>query len=401
MNKVLSSLFVIGAFFGAITSANAIHVAAESVSRAWGYDRNTNVETLGTYGDFIIDGSLTRQSVGTWSDEGAIVAVIATQVNEHGGYFCPYQIQCANKRKNTHSWTLYYQPNGFNASKCAWLCEAGYSGSGCQKAYHVDTSMETVDVIKNLRNGITRKTSGKDQDNYEGNVTGFNTWYKLVHTNANDFGEQDVILGAVKFLDHGIIAAPVLVGCDWDNWKDVTSWVGKVGLMSNTQKLLCKQGYRPNKTNSDCELATQDVLEKDNPVFCGNFPESGYNANLHRLVKKTDDNCNIYVCKDPNKAFPEAGKTDECVDCATSIRGGPSSHDGTCVVCSQLGEYFDVNSGDCKPAEAFTHLDLQFGRGMSKGDYENSVREQCWTMGSPDEYKKCVYGTKKSSEMKK
>ena len=91
---------------------------------AWGYTGDQNPQ--GSVGELILDGCLgksCRKSSFTNSsnDEGAIAVVIAEQINEHGGYFCPYQLQCRNKRKNKFTWTEYFYPNGFSRSKCAWL----------------------------------------------------------------------------------------------------------------------------------------------------------------------------------------------------------------------------------------------------------------------------------------
>ncbi len=377
------------------TSAGwAINHVDSNMATAWGYSGQKDVNSMGSAGEFIIDGSLGFVSKGSYGDEGAIVAVVAEQITEHGGFFCPYQIQCANARKNHWSWTLYHRPNGWQDSKCVWLCEKGYSGPGCEKMFSVETT-DVGDVISSLRSGITKKTSGGRISNYESNIYGFNTWNYYWYAGVwNDHGEQDIILGAVKFLKNGILAAPVQVGCQWDGWKGIDSWVQRADLVSNTRKLLCKQGYLPNDTNTDCVPATAEAIEDINPVFCGNFPESGYNSSLHVKRKDKERNCYIYVCRDQTKAFPAAGKTDECQDCATSIKGGPNPNDGTCVVCNQTGQYFDVKTGVCKTAIGYSHLDLQYGKSRNKVSYKNNVDGQCWAKTSPDEYKECVTGKK-------
>lgn len=397
MKKYLCGLV----FFATLgTSAGwAINHVDGSLATAWGYSGKTDINSMGGAGEFIIDGSLAFASKGTYGDEGAIVAVIAEQIVAHGGYFCPYQIQCANKRKNKFSWTLYHHPNGWaEGSKCAWLCEKGYSGPGCEPQYYPETT-DVGDVISNLRNGITLVKSGGRISNYEGNIYGFKTWnYYWYPGQYDDHGEHDVILGAIKFLENGILAAPVQVGCHWNSWKGINSWVQRADLASNMRKLLCKQGYIPNDTNTDCVLATADVLEDLNPVFCGNFPESGYDSALHILRKDEARNCHIYVCRDTTKAFPAAGKTDECQDCATSIKGGPNPKDGVCVVCNQTGQYFDVKTGECKTAAGYSQLDLKYGKNKNQTSYRNDPLGQCWTKASPDEYKECVTGKKVSQD---
>ena len=68
----------------------------DKYAKAWGLDENPEMTTA--VGDFIIDGALKMGgSSGTYGDEWGLVALVAEQAVENGGYFCPYQLQCANK----------------------------------------------------------------------------------------------------------------------------------------------------------------------------------------------------------------------------------------------------------------------------------------------------------------
>ncbi len=390
--KRIGQFFVVGLLCVATqTSAYAISVVSDALSAKWGYTKATSITSAGGRGEFIIDGYLSLGSRGSHGDEGAIVGVIAQQIVEHGGWFCPYHIQCGNGKRNQLSWLLYYRPYGYADSKCAWLCEKGYSGPNCEKQYTEDGSKKNVNVISNMRSGIARWQEGGNRSDLSGQVQGFYSWeYHFKPTAKNDRGEHNVLLGVVDFLKNGVKVAPVQVGCQWNNWRYIDSWVQRADAMTTKYTLLCKQGFQPNATNTDCEYATADMLEDINPIFCGNFPEEYYKPELHRLKKNEEAGCYIYLCKDPTKAFTALGKVDVCEDCATSIRGGPSLVDGTCVVCNRPGQYFDANSSTCKSAQGYSSQDLQYGKGQGKGSYKNDIYGQCWTKTSPADYRICV-----------
>ncbi|HOY47288.1 MAG TPA: hypothetical protein PLZ05_01640, partial [Alphaproteobacteria bacterium] len=48
----------------------------------------------------------------------------------------------------------------------------------------------------------------------------------------------------------------------------------------------------------------------------------------------------------------------------------------------------DSNTSTCQSADAFTKSDLQYGKNVTKND--KTVTDQCWTMVTPDDYRKCV-----------
>lgn len=357
---------------------------------AWGYDGGTGVS--GSAGDFLIAGGVGKASShGTFNDEWGGVAVIALKIVERGGYFCPYQIQCANKRKEKDTWTVYYLPNGYNENKCAWLCETGYSGENCvaettTPAYCDKTPYNTQSGGK--FSGLSMKTSGGDSDSVEGRVTGFKTWYEDSHY------ERDVVLGVIKFLEHGVIAAPVRVACGRDNWKDNDSYLEDVYLASGSinQKLLCATGYKPNDTNTDCVPINKDICEIQDIKMCDGFARDKYNSSIHTV--KVVDGCAKYFCSETGKAFVSATDT-TCSDCATGSKGGASGKDGTCVKC-ETGQYFNTDTSTCETATAFSKTDLQYGKGKTKNS-DSDINNQCWTFVEPELYRDCVLGKLKTA----
>ena len=188
--KKLVTLFLIVFSLSVISDAGAITVV--SGARDW-WDYDGSKDTTGSAGDFMIAGSLGMNGThGTYGDEWAIVAMVAQKIVEHGGYFCPYQVQCANTNKKAKTWTMYYYPNGSSSVGCNWLCEPGYSGTNCLAQSSTpsgcDNKIYTTASGKKF-GGLSLKTSGGSSGQKESEVSGFNQ--------CGSDPESDVLLGII------------------------------------------------------------------------------------------------------------------------------------------------------------------------------------------------------------
>lgn len=377
MNMKAFFLFVI--LFLPVASSYAINIDSGH-SSSWGYGQTG----LSSAGDFIIAGSLGRGGQhGTRSDEWAIVSVIASKIVDHGGYFCPYQIQCNNKAWKKNVDTIYYWPSGFDYSKCAWLCEPGYSGQDCLPQEGTPTSCDAT-AYNTAAGGKFAGVGLNTVDgspNKEWEITGFSSWEDSLEK------ECDVILGVVKFLNHGVIAAPVQVCCNRNDWHANKSYVDTV-YTAGTQKVLCATGYEANAAGNDCVLIDKDICDIQNINFCSGFDKSSYDSSIHTM-EEDPSGCTKYFCSEPGTAFPKAGDT-SCVQCETGAKGGADSNNGVCVKC-QTGEYFDQLSNTCKKAIVYSKTDLMYGKGKTKNAVDLS--NQCWTLIDADDYINCVKGT--------
>lgn len=361
----------------AIMPAFAINLVGDT-ARGWWNIGTGNV--TGGPEEFIIDGCIGKNcSHGTYGDEWGAVAMIAVQIVEHGGYFCPYQVQCANKRKKKRTWTVYYRPSGYSKDKCAWLCEPGYSGTNCAPAENIPLACDEKPQKKTSGgrfSGLSLKTWGGDSEGVESEVWGFSQW-------GSD-PECDTLLGIVKYLEHGVIAGAVNVCCGRDNWKGIDSFIGSIGTTQVSQKLLCAEGYTANAGANDCVPVDADFCAVQNMSFCQNFDRGGYDKTIHYL--DSSSGCVKYLCSETGTAFPAVGDT-TCAPCGTGAKGGPSPKNGVCVVC-QTGQIFDSESGTCVSAAAYSKSDLQYGKAQTKNSI--SVSKQCWTLTTPEEYTVCV-----------
>ena len=359
-----------------------------SMRNAWGY---ASVET--GFGEFVIAGSGGKASQGscTYGDEGCIVSVIAEVIVEHGGYFCPYQLQCANKNKKEGSWTTYYMPSGFSRSKCVWLCEDGYYGDRCNQridsAFVCDLS-SFKDRVNGKFKSISTKEGGGSADQVESNIIGFAQW-----VNASK-DECDVVLGVTNFLEHGVIAAPVRVCCGREGWKDMNSFINTVNRIG-TEKLLCAPGYKVNEAKTDCELIDFQSCSIDNLTACDNFDKEKYDKENHYL-EMTDNNCVKFFCSKPGTAFSEKGNY-TCETCSTGVKGGANPDTGVCQEC-ETGYYFDESTKSCQKALMYSKTDLMYGKNETRNT--TNLYQQCWIEFEPEAYINCVEKTSVVTENK-
>lgn len=372
------------------------------VKKAWGANSLLRLKAgKGSIGDFVQDGSIgAGKPVGFYEDEYGIGAVIAVEVTEHGGKFCPRSLHCANRGcKDWSNLFVHYSENHINIdpTSCVWLCEPGYSGAGCKDV----VTLNADDTVLDPKAGGVFSNIGviQDRDQYYNRLSTpvFGFWQKDKRGYAGaDWDDLDVavVLGAIKFLEHGILAAPVRLECYQDCWSYIKEAYVPDGAKT---KLLCAAGYTSNSGKTDCIPLTPDLIEKDaflrqnaGKKFCSGWDEAQFSMEIHELILDEKADCVKFLCKDRLKAFPAKGSF-ACDDCSTSIRGGQSAKTGLCIQCDRAGQYFDTDADECALADAFTVTDLKYGRNKTENDMKN-LSEQCWTKVVPSEYISCVTG---------
>ena len=325
---------------------------------------------------------------GTKPDEHGIVLFMAKDIVENGGYFCPYQLQCSNTSNTKRTWTQYYEPKNFLDSQCVWLCKDGYYGNKCEEMLsdittfnndcdNSDFSKETG-MFSELGMNTTISSVSKEKE-----ITGFDTGNESTGNDSGYYKEYDVVLAAVKFLDHGIVALPVKIHCGVMNWPENDSFVDSIinNATNGRGTLLCAQGYKPDGGNLNCVPIDSSACGIDSLPFCKGFDKSKFNESIH--YKDIQGDCVKYFCEEPGTAF--TSKTDtSCVECSN---GGPDPNNGTCISCN-IGQYFDEDDGICKTAVAYSKSDMQYGKGETKNTVP--LDEQCWLIATPEEYAECV-----------
>ncbi len=310
---------------GILPNSSAYSISVNKDAGAWwGYNGETTA--TGTASGFIMDGKVfstqsqecKKFASGTYgSDEGAIVGLVAETIYEHGGKFCPYQIQCNNKDKEQYSYTKYYYPMCGNSqcsvSNCVTLCESGYTGSNCSSEVSGSTTEDTTDYTTKFSN-IKLRTDGKGNGEREKYVMGFNSWGKDP--------ESDVILGVIKYLKHGVIARPIQLECKREGWKVAKSCVKNVAETGKS-KLLCADRYVANSAGTDCVVN-----------WCAGYSETSFNSTLH--TTKADGACQKFVCKDSKSGF-DSLDTKKCIECENGV-----GDDGVCKSVDWCSGYSDT-----------------------------------------------------------
>ena len=355
------------------------------IKKAWGYSDSS--VSNGTTDDFMIAGGIgENSSTGIWNlytktktnrtASKGIVAIVATKIVAHGGYFCPYQIQCDSKNANKKEdvWFSWYTPEGFTKNNCKWICEAGYAGIDC--ASNSGARCDT-DNFSSLKNGISyKKTDKKDGPK----IQTVNAEIPYFWTGKKP--EKGIVLGVTKILEHGVIVAPVKIQCaKRDNER---AWIDSLSLADGDTRILCAEGYRP--VNGDCVQIDEELCKVGIKQWCAGFPADKYDATIHTL--DTNGDCVIYTCSDNTKSFTSASNT-TCVDCVKDIRNGVDRKTGLCKTC-KTGEYFNSDKNDCVAAVAYTKEELIYGA-KSRTTKGKTLKEQCWTL-SGTEYTDCING---------
>lgn len=393
-------------------------VIADTVSNnmkaAWGYSNFD--ESNGEPGDFIIDGGTGEHSkTGNWNcsfdklnqtASKGVVGIVAHQIVEHGGYFCPSQVQCDSRNRGDGRdvvWFSWYSPSKSGGierkkegkksvgpryiSSCQWLCEEGHAGKNCEPISGNGYCNPDVKFTKPGTTGSVYGTLTMSQN--ESQKTAKKECNKVDNINSNiSYFEQKtnpakgVVLGVIKFLEHGVVVAPIKLECA--NRKNERAWLSSVTLADGDSRVLCAAGYRPS--NGDCVVINQPICDNPNMEYCATFPATGYKEEEHQL--DFDSGCIKYFCADEKKAFASATDRSCTVDCAQDIRSGTDTNTGMCKIC-ETGKYFNKKKNDCDTPSAYTRQDLKYGK--SDKTKSKGIKEQCWTIFG-DGYTKCVVG---------
>ena len=318
-----------------------------------------------------------------WTDEYAFHMMVALEINEHGAKFCPIQIEGKNKNKK-NAWTEYAQIG--DTTKCKWLCKDGWSGENCATAQSDVKTCNTVEFKRSDYDNLKRQASGA---NIESSIAWFN-WARDNGCGLNKSQEHDSILIITRWAPggHGAWVQPVIVRAQREGWKNMISWPVVYPRAGSSEVLACIDGYMPNTNRTDCVPIDPNVCAAARA--CSGW-DTGFDEASYMFVMREGQSCFEYRCKGENMAFVSA--TDRsCIECPTSLRGGASPVDGTCVKCNS-GRVFNntakTTSDHCGEAVAYTKTDMQYGKGQTKNSNPDP-KNQCWTQTETDVYRECV-----------
>jgi hypothetical protein len=356
-------------------------ISDETIRGAWGAPGGTwNIYPRSPYyagfciGDSKDSDGGCKKKMGSYSDDEALLGIVARKITEHGGYFCTTQFQCEGKNK---SYTFNLEPA--QGRWCQWLCADGYSGEGCApisnlSEYNLNAdnpACGTETITMEGFDNVKLKTSGGTSGNIEHQID-------LFHSRYNDKREEDVLVGISGWLANkrGVIASPFLFYCSNKanaNTMDINVYT------SLKQRNMCLPGF----TGPNCEKCRAVKM-------CNGFVLSGFDPARHIMTYNETDKCSKFKCLD-GTGFVSA--TDQkCTDCSSSNQYGVNNY-GVCIKCSGKN-VFDTTSKECKSLEdmvasgnklAVTKEHLKFGLGN-----KTDISDACWAKAEPMEYRCCV-----------
>lgn len=325
-----------------------------------------------------------------YTDEWAVQMMVAMDVNENGARFCPIQVEAKNKNKG-NAWTEYAE---LGSSNCVWLCKEGYTGDKCALAVSDSASCDATELKSSNYSSIRRMASGA---NVEDRVPMF-VWNKYYGCGVHKGQEHDIILALTKWLPsgHGAIAQQVVVRAFRSGWKHMDSWPKIYPAAGAAEILVCKDGYKPNSSRTDCEPINSETCARS--MACNGWGGDDYDSSQHSLALREGSNCYEFRCSKQGYAFQSATNR-TCTECATNLRDGVNPVSGDCVKC-EVGKIFDKNAastGYCANTRSFSKIDMQYGSGKTQNT--TVLKDQCWVLTTNDNYKECLLDGKPASQI--
>ncbi|MBQ8294522.1 MAG: hypothetical protein IJX89_04005 [Alphaproteobacteria bacterium] len=400
----------IAIFLLSITTANAAELTVStSVREAWG---NAEMNYCGTnnipeacIGEAVNKNCANKkiysaryQKKGKYDDEFANLIMMAREINEHGALFCPTQADGQNNDQK--GYTAYYEPNGND--NCIWLCQAKWTGDRC--ATSTENFTDACNIVPFTRNDYNDVTAVHDihkkaKNNIENQIEFFyiNDYQKCSYKDddgdikSKARNEHDMALVLTKFLTsgNGAFARQMIIQSHRTGKK--SSDILIYPASKSIEILVCKNGYTPNLSNTDCEPIdkTKCDIAIASTKMCIGWSYSNMNPEIHELTES--DNCYKYRCKQSGYAFNSI--TDlSCTECPSNKRSGIHPRNNTCTKC-ETGTMFNKSTGECdNNVIGLSKTDMMYGRNKTKNS-QKKLNDQCWTQANdPDKYKNCVLG---------
>ena len=355
---------------------------------------------------------------GIWYKRGFSM-LIARELNENGAYFCPTIIggdkerwELARTAWGRPYWTIYREVAAVDVNSCFWVCKAGFYGDGCQQTTTTTCNVQPIskenwaDDAFSIRNA-SREVESEVAMFYQSVKDACGNKCRGVRCSPY---EHDMVLGVVGWLPgkHGVKVQPFVIRAGFDpghvekrggtrggGYKGWNYGPGRVVAYAvGTPTLLCRNGYEPNFTNTDCVAVDPDVCDVleaiNNGTTCST--SDGYHDfgeyDPETMEMHFFDDCWGYLCKTTGYGFDPNVSRATCVDCGVSdLRNGIDKY-GNCVRCD-VGKIFNSTTGTCVTATALSRDRLYYGPGK---DENTAVIEQCWVEPDMYSYSECVWG---------
>ena len=313
------------------------------------------------------------------NDEGAGVAIIATDIftNGNGAKFCTRQIQSANG--GGKSWIDIYDTKGYD--KCNVFCKQDHYGPRCERTQrndcdHKDYTKEFDNVMDDATvNKLLETTSTYCNDESKIKTDNTPAFVSVINKGEDDTSSYAIVLGVLEVKEHAIIVGPVRIDAKRKKGSRNDSWISAVSGNGN-EMVLCAEGYEPNIDGTDCELSYW--CSGVTPV-CSDENENLFKESLHDwgVRENNGEPCKYITCKS-GYGLKEGTVSKECIPCATTRTQGINA-DGVCEPCDNDQMFKD---GGCKRYTT-TYSIQELKKGIKQA-------YNCWMEARKEDYKRCV-----------
>lgn len=310
-------------------------------------------------------------------DDQAIIAFVANNITEHGAEFCLMQLGVGSSSSKFY---LYHQQPRWPGLQCAWFCEPGWDGVACMERTSPETACNTTDYRQRINNVKSKIYEGNDAialTRQRMGVFGYTALLDGLYIKGKY--PHEIVVGAVDFMEHGIVAKPILVAAIGDH--PAMTGLTTSGVAAGKSKVLCAQGFTAD------EKCTASSKNCGKTLWCSGYKEDVYKSKSSELEKVVRDYCVAYVCAG-DKALND--DLTSCVECKADARTGRcdvAGHEllGQCKKCA-TGTFFNSATCECDAASAVASKEK-----MQYGNYRTDVvTNQCWAKENDAEYKLCV-----------
>ena len=310
------------------------------------------------------------------NDDVAIMAFIAHDITEHGAEFCLTQLAATSANSR---FSLYHQQPRWPGLQCAWFCEPGWDGVGCMEQNGPESACNTIDYKQRINAVKGKIYEGNDAISLHNVRMGVAEYTAVLDSlYVNDKYWHEIVIGAVDFMEHGIVARPILLGVVGSH--PAMTNVSTSPVVAGKTKVLCAQGFT---ADDKCNVSSKNCGKT---LWCTGYTDEVYNSRKNELEKVVNGYCTVYVCSG-DKALSDDAKS--CVDCQTDVLTGRcdvlgNSMFGKCKRCV-VGQFFNPTTCECDTARAISKDKMQYGNHRT-----DVVTNQCWTKEDAKSYKECV-----------
>ncbi len=343
-------------------------------------------------------------------NENNINVYLAKTISENGVEFCPGMLDYDRPSNSNRPALKSWYSEGKGQDDCFWLCKGGYGGKNCSVNY--STGAQTCDAVE-IEKFITNSDKAGSAlawayfkaDTHDCSKNKITTWNgdSWKETNGKDPWHY-LTLGIKKLLPHGAIVQPITArAAGRRNYKG--TGVVIVTPIDTASWVLCKDGYKPNLAQTDCEPISPAVCGVE--VICDGWDKELF-KNTETYKKKqvykdgsTKDTCVQYRCKQNGYGF--AGDPThlddserECIKCSADGYYATIMDNGQCILTpleDGKGVEYDENGN-------VVQFELEKTRKRDMINKKDASGKPCWQylVDDEEEFRNCLSsGTSSSS----